>query len=117
MVIAEPPAQFDAWLSHLNAPRPPTTAAEQRGLQVFEQSACATCHTVAGTTAHGTKGPNLSDLGSRWSIGAGTVPNDPGHLGGWIANPQTVKPGNLMPPQPVPAGELPDVIAYLESLK
>jgi cytochrome c oxidase subunit 2 len=118
MVVAQPPAQFDAWLARLTDPVPgPATAAERRGLRIFEQSACASCHTVRGTAARGKVGPDLSEVGSRWSIGAGAAPNDAGHLGGWIANSQTVKPGNAMPPQPVPAADLPDLIAYLRSLR
>jgi cytochrome c oxidase subunit II len=117
MVVAQPRAQFEAWLARLTDPAPsPQTAAERRGLRVFEQGACAACHTVRGTSAQGKVGPDLSMIGSRWSIGAGAVPNDAGHLGGWIANSQTVKPGNAMPPQPVPAADLPDLIAYLRSL-
>jgi cytochrome c oxidase subunit 2 len=46
----------------------------------------------------------------------GAAPNDTGHLGGWIANSQTIKPGNAMPPQPVPAADLPALIAYLQTL-
>jgi cytochrome c oxidase subunit 2 len=117
-VVAEPPAQFRSWVSALAAPtRRPLTAAEQRGLQVFEQSSCASCHTVRGTTAAGQVGPDLTTIGSRWSIGAGAAPNDAGHLGGWIANSQTIKPGNAMPPQPVAAPDLPDLVAYLRSLR
>jgi cytochrome c oxidase subunit 2 len=117
-VVAEPPARFRSWVAALAAPTPrPMTAAEQRGLQVFEQSSCASCHTVRGTTAVGQVGPDLTTIGSRWSIGAGAAPNDAGHLGGWIANSQTIKPGNAMPPQPVPAQDLPDLVAYLKSLK
>jgi cytochrome c oxidase subunit II len=118
LVVAQPSAQFDAWLARLTGPaQAPDTAAERRGLQVFEQGACASCHTVRGTVARGKVGPDLSTIGSRWSIGAGAAPNDPGHLGGWIANSQTIKPGNAMPPQPVPAADLPDLIAYLRSLR
>jgi len=117
-VVAEPPAAFQSWVAALaTPPTRPLTAAEQRGLQVFEQSSCASCHTVRGTTATGTIGPDLSTIGSRWSIGAGAAPNDAGHLGGWIANSQTIKPGNAMPPQPVAAQDLPDLVAYLQSLK
>lgn len=118
MVVAEPRADFDAWVARLNAPaRAPQTDAERRGQQTFVNGTCASCHTVRGTGAAGQDGPDLSNSGSRWSIGAGAVPNDAGHLGGWIANSQTVKPGNAMPPQPVDAAQLPDLIAYLESLK
>lgn len=117
MVVAESQADFNAWLARLSRPQPPQTDAQRRGLQVFEQSACASCHTIRGTTATGTIGPDLSNVGSRWSIGAGAVPNDPGNLGGWIGNSQTIKPGNQMPPQPVPAADMPNLLAFLESLK
>ncbi|MEV0393541.1 cytochrome c oxidase subunit II [Polymorphospora rubra] len=117
MVVAVPRPEFDARLARLAAPAPaPGTDAERRGQQAFVQGTCAACHTVRGTGAQGRVGPDLSDVGSRWSLGAGAVPNDAGHLGGWIANPQTVKPGNQMPPQPVDAARLPDLIAYLRSL-
>jgi cytochrome c oxidase subunit 2 len=116
-VVAQPRAQFDDWLTRLTNPAPaPVTAATQRGLQVFQDSACASCHTVRGTSAQGKVGPDLSTIGSRWSIGAGAATNNAGHLGGWIANSQNLKPGNAMPPQPVPASDLPNLIAYLRSL-
>ncbi|MEV4754235.1 cytochrome c oxidase subunit II [Micromonospora sp. NPDC049559] len=118
LVVAQPRAEFDDWLTRLPAPaRAPRTDAERRGQQAFLQAACAGCHTVRGTAAAGTVGPDLSQLGARWSLGAGAVPNDAGHLGGWIANAQTVKPGNAMPPQPVDAARLPDLISYLRSLR
>jgi cytochrome c oxidase subunit II len=117
-VVAEPRADFDAWVARLASPAAaPRTDAQRRGLEVFERAACAACHTVRGTSAGGTVGPDLSTVGSRWSLGAGAIPNDRGHLGGWIANSQTTKPGNAMPPQQVAAADLPDLIAYLESLK
>ncbi|SCF35754.1 cytochrome c oxidase subunit 2 [Micromonospora purpureochromogenes] len=118
LVVAEPRTDFDAWLTRLNAPaRQPHTAAERRGQQAFLQGTCAACHAVRGTGAQGQAGPDLSNVGTRWSLGAGAVPNDAGHLGGWIANPQTVKPGNAMPPQPIDAAQLPDLIAYVRSLE
>ncbi len=118
LVVAEPRRDFDAWLARLGSPAAgPRTDAQRRGQQAFAQGSCAGCHAIRGTDANGQVGPDLSDVGARWSIGAGAVPNDGGHLGGWIANSQTVKPGNHMPPQPVPAAQLPDLIAYLQSLK
>jgi cytochrome c oxidase subunit II len=117
LVVAESERDFDAWLRRAVSPARPSSAAEQNGMQVFQRLACASCHAVRGTTAHGRFGPDLSTVGSRWSIGAGAAPNDTGHLGGWIANSQTIKPGNKMPPQPVPARDLQDLLAYLRSLK
>jgi cytochrome c oxidase subunit 2 len=118
LVIAEPPAVFQAWLQRTAQPASSTlTAAQARGRQVFEQSSCAACHAIRGTTAVGAVAPDLTTIGSRWSLGAGAAPNDAGHLGGWIVNSQTIKPGNAMPPQPVSAQDLPDLLAYLQSLK
>lgn len=118
LVVAQPRGEFDAWLARLTAPaRQAQTEAERRGEQAFVQGSCAACHAIRGTSAQARVGPDLSNVGSRWSLGAGAVPNDGGHLGGWIANSQTVKPGNYMPPQPVDAGQLPDLIAYLRSLE
>lgn len=116
MVVAESESDFAAWLRRAGRPTTPTTRAEQHGMQVFERLACGSCHTVRGTTARGRVGPDLSTLGARWSIGAGAAPNDAGHLGGWIANSQTTKPHNKMPPQPVPAADLQDLLTYLRSL-
>jgi cytochrome c oxidase subunit 2 len=82
---------------------------------VFTRSACAGCHTIRGTSATGTAGPDLSDFGSRQTIGALAVPNTRGNLAGWIADSQSIKPGNLMPPVPLSSDELLAVVEYLES--
>jgi cytochrome c oxidase subunit 2 len=79
---------------------------------------CAACHTVRGTPAAGTLGPDLTHVGSRVSIGAGILPNNAGTLAGWIASSQHVKPGNLMPAfGDLKGEELAALAAYLESLK
>ena len=118
VVVAEPADEFTAWLRDLATPPPrDLTDQQRRGQVAFESSACAACHTVRGTTASATIGPDLTTIGSRWSIGAGAAPNDEGHLGGWVMNPQTLKPGNQMPPQPVPASDLPDLLSYLQTLR
>lgn len=118
LVIAEPPAQFQAWLTQESAgPGEPSSALARRGQQVFQQVSCAACHAIQGTTAQGILGPDLTHFGSRRTLGAGVAPNDPGWLGGWIANSQTIKPGNLMPPQPLAPTDLRALIAYLEDLK
>jgi cytochrome c oxidase subunit 2 len=54
---------------------------------------------------------------SRASIAAGTLPNNRPSLAGWIENPQSIKPGSLMPDQGLSARELNDVTAYLETLR
>jgi cytochrome c oxidase subunit 2 len=51
------------------------------------------------------------------TIGAGTLPNTRGHLGGWVANAQSIKPGVRMPPNMLAAPELQAVLTYLRSLR
>ena len=78
---------------------------------------CSTCHAILGTPAGALVGPDLTHVGSRPTIGAGTLPNTHQALARWIANPQTDKPGNHMPANPLPAGDLDDLVTYLEALK
>jgi cytochrome c oxidase subunit 2 len=118
VVVAQPQDQFAAWMADQARPaQTPGDATAARGEQVFTSQSCAACHTVRGTSADGTVGPDLTHFGSRRTLGAGSAPNDPGWLGGWISNSQTIKPGNKMPPQPLAPEDLRAVIAYLEGLK
>jgi cytochrome c oxidase subunit 2 len=117
-VIAEPAPAFEQWLSAQRQPAPPPATPEQaRGLDVVERGPCAMCHTIAGTQAGARLGPDLTHFASRSTIGAGTAPNTRGYLGGWIADPQHLKPGNRMPPTGLSPADLQAVIAYLETLK
>jgi cytochrome c oxidase subunit 2 len=79
---------------------------------------CAVCHTVRGTPATGTRGPDLTHAGSRHSIGAGTLRNDIHSLREWIAGSQHVKPGNLMPAfSSLPSADLARIAGYVASLE
>ena len=84
---------------------------------LFERGPCAMCHSIAGTAAGGRTAPDLTHIASRSTIGAGTLPNTKGHLAGWIADPQQIKPGNRMPPTGLNGEELQAVLAYLETLQ
>jgi cytochrome c oxidase subunit 2 len=84
---------------------------------VFIRSACAACHTIRGTGAGGALGPDLTHVGSRRTIAAGTLPNNFGNLAGWIGNPQALKPGVIMPAVPLRPEELRAVVSYLHSLQ
>jgi cytochrome c oxidase subunit 2 len=117
-VIAEPPAQYEEWYRRqLLAAAPPADSVRDAGLKAYLGNSCVMCHTIRGTTSGGTNGPDLTHLGSRRSLAAGTVPNTPGHLGGWIVDPQGIKPGTSMPPNNLRPDELRALIAYLEGLK
>lgn len=117
-VVALPPDEFEAWLERHRQPRLVTAApALARGEEVFFRASCHTCHTIRDTRADGTLGPDLTHLGSRLTLGAGTIENTREHLAEWISDPQGVKPGNLMPHTPLPPADLEALVEYLTSLR
>ncbi len=117
-VFAQKPADFRAWLAHMAKPAPsPGTAAERHGQQVFLDNACSGCHQIRGTAAHGTIGPDLTHLQTRETLAALTIPNRKGYLGGWVLDPQHVKPGNKMPGLQLAGPDFRDLLGYLESLR
>jgi cytochrome c oxidase subunit 2 len=118
VVVAEEPDDFEHWLAANRAPAaPPATAIERRGLDVVERGPCAMCHNITGTAAGARSAPDLTHLASRSTIAAGSLPNTPGYLAGWIADPQHIKPGARMPATGLASDELQAVLAYLETLK
>ena len=69
---------FAAWLAHQHAPaQPPAQPLAARGQELFLANGCGACHTVRGTPADGVVGPDLTHVGSRLSLGAGILPNEP----------------------------------------
>jgi cytochrome c oxidase subunit 2 len=117
-VVAMPQAEFDAWYARESRPAAqPVSSFVARGGALFEQNGCGACHTVRGTASNGQLGPDLTHIGSRQSIAAGTFPVNRGTLAGWISSAQHLKPGNLMPSFGNLQGEeLRAIAAYLESL-
>jgi cytochrome c oxidase subunit 2 len=117
IVFVESPDKFEEYLASQRKPaNEPVTADAARGRQVFLTNPCVTCHTIRGTGAGGTNAPDLTHLASRRTIASATVDNTPGHLGGWIADSQGIKPGNHMPPHLVSSEDLLALVAYLRSL-
>lgn len=118
IVVAEERAQFDQWTAGQRQPAQVSATEEvTAGRQVFLSRQCAACHTVRGTEASGKTGPDLTHVGSRKYIAAGLFETTRGSLAAWIADPQTLKPGNNMPMVPLTPDELRSVSAYLASLK
>ena len=119
VVVAHEADDFAAWQRRREtAPAAPADALAQRGAALFLESGCAACHTVRGTPANGQAGPDLTFVGERATLGSGILPNNRGTLAGWVADSQTIKPGNRMPPYPMLSGiELQALAAYLEQLR
>jgi cytochrome c oxidase subunit 2 len=110
-------AEFDAWRERRLKPAPtPEDEVLKEGMQVFLTSACVMCHTIRGTSASSRVGPDLTHVAGRRTIAAGTLPYSPGNLGGWITNPQSIKPGSQMPDIRLEPDQLQALLAYLDSL-
>jgi cytochrome c oxidase subunit 2 len=110
---------FLAWLAqqaqHSQPSAEPITI---RGRELFLANGCNACHTVRGTRAHGVIGPDLTHVGSRLSLAAGTLPNDPDAFQRWITHTTDVKPAANMPAfHMLPQEDLRALAAYLEGLK
>jgi cytochrome c oxidase subunit 2 len=98
-VVAMEPADYAAWLAAEARPaEEPGDAVARRGRDVFTENGCGACHTIRGTEAAGIVGPDLTHVGSRHSLAAGTLPNDADAFARWIADNQHIEPDNLMPP-------------------
>ncbi|OWV80732.1 cytochrome C oxidase subunit II [Rhizobium sp. R634] len=118
LVIAEEPEDYDRWLeAQRSAAYEPTGSDAVAGKLVFINKPCAACHTIRGTGASGTSGPDLTHVGSRSMIGAGLLENTRGSVAAWIADPQTLKPGNNMPLVPLTGEELRQLSAYMSELR
>lgn len=113
VVVAHTPEDFARW----RASRQPRHEGGD-GLGLFLSSGCAACHTIRGTPANGLAGPDLTHVGSRQTLGAGILPNNPGTMAGWIADAQAIKPANRMPAYHQFSGtELRALSDYMVSLK
>jgi cytochrome c oxidase subunit 2 len=118
VVVAEAPAAYEAWAARQRKSAPePADAQQARGRQVFLGSTCAMCHSITGTDASARKAPDLTHVGSRLTLAAGTLPNTRDALAKWIADPHQFKPGVNMPGHAFSRDDLDALVAYLESLK
>lgn len=117
-IIAESKDKFQAWQQQQVKPAAePSTPEAARGREVFLTHACIMCHTIRGTDAGSRLGPDLTHVAARNMIAAETLPNTAGALAGWIVDPQRIKPGTRMSPNPLAADDLQALIAYMQSLQ
>ncbi|HET6205215.1 MAG TPA: cytochrome c oxidase subunit II [Terracidiphilus sp.] len=132
-VYVDTPEQFQQWIAQQQKVQSekggPQSAAATRNLGaaqeitardgklVFEQQACINCHAVAGTVSNGRFGPDLTHLMSRETLAAGAMPNTPENLKAWIEDPNTFKPGTLMPAMHLSDQQNAQITAYLLTLK
>ena len=118
-VYAQSPEEFAAWIKQQQKPAAQDLSGDSaaaEGQTVFMHSACINCHAVAGTVATGRFGPDLTHLASRDTIASGPVQNTPENLRKWIADPNSMKPGVLMPSMHMNDHDLDVITAYLTTL-
>ena len=117
-VVVLEPTQFADWLAAQGRPAAPAAAPHKRGEKLFLANGCGGCHRIRGTPASGTIGPDLTHVGGRFAIAAGTLPARAESFARWIRDNQHIKPSNRMPPFAIlPDGDLAAIAAYLENLK
>jgi cytochrome c oxidase subunit 2 len=118
LVVAESRDAFDGWRNRqISAAQPPSDPESQRGHDIFLTKPCLMCHQIRGTSAGGRVAPDLTHVGSRRMIAAGTLETTRGNLAAWIVDPQGIKPGVHMPVIKLEPDEVQPLATYLEGLK
>jgi cytochrome c oxidase subunit 2 len=115
-VYVDSPEQFKQWVEQQKKPAANDDAVAE-GRRVFETTACVNCHAISGTIANGRFGPDLTHLMSRDTIASGAASNDRENLRAWIQNPDSIKPGSLMPAMQLTDHDLDALTAYLVTLR
>ncbi|QBQ55717.1 cytochrome c oxidase subunit II [Nitrosococcus wardiae] len=118
-VVAESPHTFATWLAKQRLPdSTPVHPILQRGQDAFVANGCLECHTIRGLGKAKLRGPDLTHVGDRLFLAAGSIKNNPANLAKIIAHSQFVKPGSAMPSfTELDSDTLQSIAAYLWSLK
>jgi cytochrome c oxidase subunit II len=116
-LIVDTPEAFQTWVQQQRAAASPPASAVQQGAALFQGGACIGCHTIRGTPAAGTVGPDLTHIGSRRTIAAGMLDNTPQNMKRWIQDAQAVKIGAKMPTLGLSDSDAEQIAAYLQSLR
>jgi cytochrome c oxidase subunit 2 len=118
-VVVTEQGAFDEWLQRQTQPgAEPPDAWRQRGRDAFLANGCGACHTIRGTFADGVTAPDLTHVGSRVSLAAGTLANDRGGFFRWIFDAHRYKPEARMPAfGMLPPDDLLALADYMDSLQ
>lgn len=93
-VVAMEAADFERWLA--DSARP-ARGSDHPGRKLFDEYGCVGCHAIRGHFAGGVIGPDLTHLGSRMSVGAGTWPMTSDAISRFVRDSSIAKPGSRMP--------------------
>ena len=118
LVVARSREAFEGWReAQIKAAEPPSDPERQRGEEIFLSKPCVMCHQIRGTKAGGRVAPDLTHIGSRQYLAAGTLPMSRGSLAAWIVDPQGIKPGAHMPLVALDPDDVQPLALYLEGLQ
>lgn len=118
-VVVMEAEEFAAWLTQQSAPaQQPVSEKSSEGLRLFVANGCGSCHTIRGTAADGGLGPDLTHVGSRLSLGAGTLKNNLDSMIRWITHTERIKPDVRMPSfDMLPEKDIRALATYLANLQ
>ncbi|HXT60547.1 MAG TPA: cytochrome c oxidase subunit II, partial [Pirellulales bacterium] len=115
-VIAEEPADFERWLEHEAQPAADLPSARS-ARDAFLAQSCVNCHRVRGTPAQGGYAPELTHLMARKTLASGLLENNRENLDRWVGDPQSIKPGCLMPDFKLSDADRQRIVEYLLTLE
>jgi cytochrome c oxidase subunit 2 len=115
-VIAEEPADFERWLEHEAQPAADLPSV-QSAREAFLAQSCVNCHRVRGTPAQGAYAPDLTHLMARKTLASGVSENNRQNLERWVGDPQSIKPGCLMPDFKLSDADRDRIVEYLSTLE
>jgi cytochrome c oxidase subunit II len=116
-VIADEPSDFEAWVQDQTgeaAAMPPPE------IERLVTGTCMSCHQISGleaVTEPAQPAPDLTHVGSRQTIAAGLLRNDPEDMARWLRNPPGVKPGSLMPNYRLTDDQIDALVEFLGTLE
>ena len=119
LVIAQDQAQFEEWQkAQLKVAQNPPNAAAAKGLELFRTATCINCHAINGVPGANMRvAPDLTHVASRQQLASGMIPNNPENMRRWITNPQSIKPGSLMPNFNLTDEQVDQLAGYLSTLR
>ncbi len=117
-VVAESQNDFNNWIKAQQIIPPfPKDSTAIKGAELFQSKTCANCHSISGTPADATIGPNLTHFASRKTMLSGMLINTDKNLKRWLTDPQKVKRGARMPDFLLSKKEVDELASYIEGLK
>jgi len=106
------------YAAYVAAQAEPAAVTEHPGLDLFLKNGCSACHTVRGTQANGSVGPDLTHVAGRRTLAAGLLPTTEENIAAFTRSTDHIKPGVEMPSFGVlPEEDIAAIAEWLGSLE